>query len=659
MKISVSARATLHDLRESCATGASGLGTNRTRIIVLLSVGTVVASYLVFPSWKMLRLPWSLTLALGFSYFFVLTLLLSVPLKKAATQPHKDEKWSFRQLWSPAGAGLIVLTAAFTLAQSYYLDLPILSGPDEPVLVATNLRQWQALSNGYRWFEYVLLSVVIGGAIAYTVLCSIRITTLRRSMLGTLIGLALAAICLFALLYASRYVTLQLPEAWGDARRWPPVGTLLGVASYGLLGENEIASRIPSVLFYAGTGIVVFRFAAAVSDRRSALVAAAICYATPVLFEYGHLDFRDVGGAFFLLLGTFYVARYLDTADPDDLKLSAVIAAIAFLERQPAAAVIFVLFLSVFTMRILIPAVRRRAFSFRVEAWNLVLAGAVFVWMVLPWHLISASVRPYKPYPENLLTPKLLFAYAELMPRVYGWPLVILALAGTMMIVVRRSTAGVVALFGLMFVYVLFTADDPYWIPEPRFTVLMAPFMAVIAAFALSVSLFRIESRKIWIASWMIIGLLPLWAWHPGENYFPFDQLVKDLKGGLIPPGRLLYPHYWQTSFDVYRAFYQVQGYELIKPEWRPSGERHTTVSGLTELCQQHGCDALVLAGARSSTGVSVFGVDDLDFVSISMDKIDGFHVLKTFWFRTTFLTVAKPLQDDVSRSSRRPSNPR
>jgi hypothetical protein len=118
-------------------------------------------------------------------------------------------------------------------------------------------------------------------------------------VLSTLPGLALAALCLIALLYTSSYVTLQLPEAWGDARRWPPIGTLLGVASFGFFGENDLASRMPSVLFYAATGVIVFRFAAAVSDRKSALVAAAICYATPIFFQYGHLNAREAGGAFF------------------------------------------------------------------------------------------------------------------------------------------------------------------------------------------------------------------------------------------------------------------------------------------------------------------------------------------------------------------------
>jgi hypothetical protein len=67
------------------------------------------------------------------------------------------------------------------------------------------------------------------------------------------------------------------------------------------------------------------------------------------------------------LLGAFYVARYLDTENPEYMMLSAVSAAIAYLERRPAAAIIFVLFLSVLMMRVLIPALKRQAFSFRIE----------------------------------------------------------------------------------------------------------------------------------------------------------------------------------------------------------------------------------------------------------------------------------------------------
>jgi hypothetical protein len=102
------------------------------------------------------------------SYFFVLTLLLSIPLKRPATQPREDEKWSSWQLWSPEEAGLFMLAAAFTLAQSYFLDWPILSGPDEPVLIEQNLHQWQAFSSGDPW--YALFLAMLGVGIAYTVL---------------------------------------------------------------------------------------------------------------------------------------------------------------------------------------------------------------------------------------------------------------------------------------------------------------------------------------------------------------------------------------------------------------------------------------------------------------------------------------------------------
>jgi hypothetical protein len=239
------------------------------------------------------------------------------------------------------------------------------------------------------------------------------------------------------------------------------------------------------------------------------------------------------------------------------------------------------------------------------------------------------------------------------MPTVYGWPLILLALAGAVTIIIRRSKPGFVALIGFLIVYLLFTADDPYWLPVARFTVLMAPLMAVIAAFSLGIPFFRTRLAKIWLPLWGVIGVFPLLTWSPNPNYFPFDQLVKELLADAMPPGRLVVPHFWPTPFSVYCNFYGLRNFRLVTPKWKPS-KWHSAEQDLSKLCATHNCDYLVLAGRRSPAGrVSVLGMEDLDFASISMNNIKGFVVLKTFWFWRNFLTIAKPMHTnsaDVGR---------
>jgi hypothetical protein len=143
--------------------------------------------------------------------------------------------------------------------------------------------------------------------------------------------------------------------------------------------------------------------------------------------------------------------------------------------------------------------------------------------MVFPWIIISTGVRAYQPHLENLINAETLLAYARVIPGLYGWPLVVFALLGFARIIMIRSAPGVIAILGFVLLYVLFTADDPFWIPVNRFTVLMVPFIVIIASFSFT-GRFGLPKRKSWIILWLGLGFLPLWAWHSGDN-FPVTAL--------------------------------------------------------------------------------------------------------------------------------------
>lgn len=76
----------------------------------------------------------------------------------------------------------------------------------------------------------------------------------------------------------------------------PPLQFWLLAMSFGLLGENDAAARLPSLLMACATLLLVFRLGSRLFDERTELTAAALLVVTPYFVERPRAPRRGRGG---------------------------------------------------------------------------------------------------------------------------------------------------------------------------------------------------------------------------------------------------------------------------------------------------------------------------------------------------------------------------
>ncbi|MHC4990493.1 MAG: ArnT family glycosyltransferase, partial [Planctomycetota bacterium] len=286
---------------------------------------------------------------------------------------------------------------------------------------------------------------------------------------------ALLAVVLGLSLWAYLGSRGGVSEALGNSVRWPPIGTLATGLSHALLGRTEIAARFPPIALYLLTGVYVFRIVAAAAGRSLGVAAAIACLAMPVLFASGHLATREAGGAMVVTAGVFYMLRHLRTGNAYDLGLAALAVLVGYLQRRPAVVLLALLPGIAILARFVGGAPRPRLARGWRALWLYGGALVATVWAALPWPAIARTVRPYELTPGNWLDWELASAYARGFPAAIGWPATALAALGLGVAIWSRRTWQIAAVLWLLAVYVLFTTDDPFWVPPKRFVTLMTP----------------------------------------------------------------------------------------------------------------------------------------------------------------------------------------
>ena len=80
----------------------------------------------------------------------------------------------------------------------------------------------------------------------------------------------------------------------------PPLHFWLLAVSFGLLGENDAAARLPSLLMACATLLLVFRLGSRLFDERTALTAVALLVVTPYFVENARRSMLDLPLAFWI-----------------------------------------------------------------------------------------------------------------------------------------------------------------------------------------------------------------------------------------------------------------------------------------------------------------------------------------------------------------------
>lgn len=626
------------------------------RLLLWLFLGVELLCYFVLPVWRVAEdTPGRYkAAALLVIHLVLLYYLLSIWLAGGTDGVAIARRWTCGALASTAGIVLALVLVGFGVLQLHLMRWPITSGPDEPVQVSAQLAAFAGF--GVTWGS---LGRAAFAAAAIVVLSALLVwqhmpwrdraagweSCGRVSWRDILVLVVLAAVI--------TATVREVPMGWLQCR-WPPLGTIISVVSYALLGTNEVSSRLPALLFYLATGLYVFRITAAVGDKWVAVLAAMLCLAFPVFFQHGHLAARDSGGAFFVTVGIFYALRHAYHGGSADVALVALAAVLGYFERQTALVLVPIVPLGLLLSAKLGPG-RPCMLAGRKALRSYGGALVVIGWMILPWAYVTRDIRPYAAHIANWTDFGLVTAYARVLPEAVGWPGTVLLLIGVAVAFLRRGLLDWLTLSWLGIVYAFFTTDDPYWIPHLRFLTHLCPGIAIAAVTPLVANHTRRTLGQTTAALLIAaVGLYTLASWWIGapltralpekaptlleEPYYPFDQVAWWFREQGVRRAVVTFPAFWQTALVPYLTILDLpEGLTVRGQPACPHSKDVITdaphnLDELWERCQNVEADYLVVPELPDwSSNLKDRLVGPREYALIEAGRAPGFDVVRCF----------------------------
>ncbi len=610
--------------------------------------------YLYFPAWRNVA---ALREAPGISLYlaaFIIVLLLIVRLglvladdaRLKAGLPDRSVHTQQRDLPRWPRFALLLLIAGFVLAQWQFISLPVLSGPDESGHVFRKLRQWHLLVREGALYPAIAFGLA---CLASAVCFACFAVPLRNANRKQLLANVLLIIVLFLVLVGLTEAIEATGRGWGTDYRFPPLRNIAIQPALVIFGANEVGLRAVSLILAALTAVMVYKTLKDEGEPVAGVVGAAICLTCPTFFMYGHLDYREAGGAFFVALSVFFLLRYLRTFNPVYLGISCYAVAAGYLERRPVAIVLLVCGLIVLA-ELVATWQRRREYEAitapallkLVTSRGLLLLSTVIA--VAPWLYVTRNSRPYVFHPENFLELKFLLAYFKVLGSMLVWPVLIMLLIGTWAAVSKHRRVGIVVFLVCASFYVLFTGDAPKWIPQRRFVVNFLPCIAIVGA--LSITLFTPARFQALIAAVCVVPMIVgIAGWTKGSHplmldkrartpqtlpRYPFDKLIDSVVDEGLRNPRFCFPmRSSQSSIHVYwHKIYPNDRLRIVKPA-KKDRKRKPTLETVQAICTRDNTDYVIVMlrklGDRPFTPYRMSGIDDAD---VSANSVDGFDVV-------------------------------
>jgi len=529
----------------------------------------------------------------------------SLSLRDAADSPPHDPWWSdFSTPWGLASVAALLGAAALQFREIF---LPIISGPDEPYRVVAALDQWQAITG--------VEGSVLLGALVSSILVWLGGLVLLVKVRPLLVRLGAGGAVLAAGFALNHEMMLAVGTRWGGSPRWPPLGTLAEVLSFSIFGPGEASARLPSLIFFILTGVVLFRLVAQHATLSMAFVAVVSVLSSPAFFTQGQLASRETAGAFFMTAAAYFLMRRWRDGRGSDLGWSIAMTLAAYLTRRPTVAFAAVI-VTVEAMRIWQMRRSGRSHELRSAALQSALGLGILVSGAFPWMFSTRTIRPFELSPLNWLDWRLIVAYPLKFPAAMGLIVTVLGTAGIVVAIASRRFSAVLALLWLAAVYVLFTSDIPRWIPTWRFLALMCPAWAVLAAegFRFLHDRSRGWARPVLVAVFvagaaasvvMWSSCRPMTPWLAGAPCrsriprYPFDQVVAWVEENETGVVVMTPATYWQTSLEVYAVFRKLEQIgEYVPPYGSPTPP--LSLREVREICAEARVDFVVVPYWRS-----------------------------------------------------------
>jgi 4-amino-4-deoxy-L-arabinose transferase-like glycosyltransferase len=174
------------------------------------------------------------------------------------------------------------------------------------------------------------------------------------------------------------------PELFGRPyAEKPPLAIALTAISFRWLGESELAGRLPHVLLFSGSAVVLFLIGRRLFDPRRAFFAAMMLPTSLLGILCGRLILTDSALLFFSLVAVFFLLDVLgETRDVQSAGLAGAALGLGILTKGPVAALVPGLFAIGHSLG------RRRLD--RGARKGLLLASAVALAISTPWFLFQS-----------------------------------------------------------------------------------------------------------------------------------------------------------------------------------------------------------------------------------------------------------------------------
>ena len=572
------------NVKDALAVLEEGTGNVLPRPFLFLFGLLWLLTYILFPSWMLPGPQWVSAVALS-----CLVVFLSVNLW-LFHRWRLDEQVSWHWPVHPRAmraiavdhAGLFSGLFLLTILHVYPLVVAPIGAGDAPGLALTgpNLLSplWAIsarLGVSVSWIRLLTLGLgllslwLVGKGLFWTFSESCR-STLRRSRAFLIVSLAgLLLLGAYAWGGSSLFIIDGLVDPPITFHREPPISRFLLVGSTLLFGVNEVAVRLPQLLFMLGAILYLYRLVALYRNSQVALLSAFTFGMLPPVFAYTHSVFFEAGLLFFVIVASFYFLRHLRDGVGSDLLVGMLLTNAGFLYKRPALLVlgvfaVYAILLCLYHRRWVLPLPAR---DYARSVW-ICLAG------VLPWLIIVGSFagpgrflrHRYDLIPSNWLSLDLATGYLQQLPLQLSWPIVILVIFSLVsaLLIHRDALFGYTVTWFAIY-YVFFTFDScTHCIGHDRFALVMFPPLAIwIGQFMQGTDWLR-KIRQVSIACSVILlvylGLVSTVVRMPLLN--PQYASYLDARGDIPPPSEIL--GYWKENLNSFNVGTRYLPYDLV-----------------------------------------------------------------------------------------------
>ncbi len=261
---------------------------------VVLFPALIVSCYFVYPTWNHLHIsqPWLTLVSWAYLLSVAVFLGCSKVLNNDSEKRKNVESGDGIDKYPKVKVCLIILFTTYFCCHLYFIQWPILTGPDESVHAYNQVVQWLAILPYPIKFRITILGICVAIIILIIMIArNLDLSSSKTKLFYRSIWhyFALFVFLLGLLFYYFSTADMLLEHSrgpiWGGEKRWPPLGTLFSILSLLLFGIEEATMRFQSVLFSLGVGVYLYRIIVDEFDPYVAILAVVMCFASPVFFH--------------------------------------------------------------------------------------------------------------------------------------------------------------------------------------------------------------------------------------------------------------------------------------------------------------------------------------------------------------------------------------